>query len=92
MSGNIRRTKKFWYEKLEKAFAEQEKLYKRKQVLQARGRGNCTGYSIASNTFFVHVSFNFSGDKAELIRLNQKLKQLKTTKLPYYWERFWYVN
>lgn len=85
MSSNNPKTSQFWLGRMEKAFAEQEKLYQRKQVLLTRF--GATTVTIGGSERFAHLRFCSDNSEAELIRINQKLKQLKKTKLPYYWKQ-----
>jgi hypothetical protein len=89
MSGKNHRSKEFWLEKLKSGFAEQEVLYVRKQELVQRINRQNRPRVWFSDELIVHFNYRFSSetDRARLIKINQKLKQLRTTKLPYYWQQ-----
>lgn len=77
------RDKEFWKSCLSKAFSKQELLYQRQQQLISRLK---KASSIGLTKSWVRH------DRAKLIRTNQQLKQLKETKIPYFWNKIEYGN
>lgn len=78
--GFVKKNKKFWTKKLEKAFAKAAKIQKTLQKMELETSQVKDGY------LFLRSS-NVNWNKREKITLERKLKMLQKTKIPYYLDR-----